>query len=1125
MKPRPWMFTTLAALAVLGCSDTLSAQPQLTVSPSTSAVNPMVFNNIPAGGLSQSQPVTVGTQNDTTATVIIQVSPTSPWLQVSPTASVNIPATLSVACNTTQLTSGTYSGSFTITVDGAPTDQVSVYVSLTVCGISALSALPTNLQFTAQAGATSGTPASSTVQIASNGNPLNYNLSVNYLQPSGNWLLLSTTQGSTTGPPFTVSVNPSVVAATQYPATFSANIQVASTTTADSVVVNVQLTLTSAATLTITPANPPPFLYQAGTTTDPPAQQLSFSTNQGPLNYSIQENPPVTWLVLSALGGTATTTPSSITLNATPHEQSLQPGTYTTNLIVTPSGETALAPIPITMYVAAHPLLRLSTNTLTFTAAFGGAPATAETVIVASSGAAQVGFTVSSSESWLTASASANTTPSTLTVQVNPASLSIQTYTGTLTLTPTNGDNYTQTITVTFNLTSPSQLVAAPSAVLFSYQTGRSQPAAQTVQIVSTGQPLQFLDSANTTNCGPNWLTVTPPSGNSTTSLSIGVVTTGLSPGACSGNVTLSYQSGTGPATLVIPVTLVVNSAPTLSINMSPGFGLPNPVELGDGQFVEQISLTSTDPSTPVDFAANVTNVGGGAWLGIAGATTGMTPQNLTIQFTPGALSIPGTYTGTVVIGSSTLGAAQLTLQVTLTVTTATTVTVTPANLTFSENQGGSPPAAQTLTLATSPGTATYTAVVNYLNSTGWLQISPNSGAASGPMTVTVPQNTLSVGQYNAQILFAFQNSATTSQIVNVTLNVLPAQTVSVSASSLNFTYQLGGSTPATQSLTITATNGSATVSVTPNSSGWLAVNSSGGTTPQTITVSVNPQGLTAQTYAGSIAVAAPGVLATPISIPVTFTVGLPPGPQPVYIFNNATGVSGAISAGEEIAIKGTFLGPATPSTGVLFSVNSNGTVGNTLAGVQVLFDNIPGTPIFVSQSQINVMVPYEINGRISTNMVVQFNGAPSSPFPLAVAPAAPGLFTSNFTGSGQVAAINQDGSFNGASGGGAKAAARGTVISLYGTGGGQTNPPSSTGSVTPIPQNVSQLLNIASVTATVGGVPATVTFSGAAPGLVTGVIQVNVLIPPSAAPGNAVPVSITVNGIASPAGTTIAVQ
>ncbi len=647
MNSRPRMFktrvfATLAASAVMGCFDTASAQlPQLVVTPATTAQTPLAFNNVPAGGLSVGQTVSVSTQNSSTATVIIQVSPSSPWLQVSPIASVNIPANLTVQCNTTTLTSGTYTGSFTITVDGAPSDQVTVYVSLTVTGISALAATPSTLQFSAQAGAASGSPASAQVQITSDGNPLNYTLQVNYLQPSGNWLLLNTEQGSTSGPPITISVNPSTVSATQYPATFSANVVAYSTTTSDSVVINVQLTINSEASLTVTPATPQPFLYQAGTTTDPAAEQLSISTNQGSNTFSVQETPPVTWLVVSPLSGTASTTPSTITLNATPHEQALQPGTYTTSLVVTPSGETALSPIPVTLYVAAHPLLKLSANVLTFTSAFAGSPAAAQSVIVASSGSSQVGFSVSSSESWLTASASANTTPATLTVQINPTGLSIQTYTGTLTITPTNGDNYTETITVTLNVTSPSQLVAAPNALLFSYEIGKAPPPTQGVSITSTGQPLQFSATTLASSCGPNWLTASPIGGSSTIDLGVAVVTTGLAAGTCSGTVSLSYQSGLGPATLTIPVSLVVSNSAVLTVNMLPGFGMPPAIPLNSSPFDEQISLTSTDPSTQVDFNASVMNVSGGAWLGIAGNASGNTPQNLTIQITPGPCPSP----------------------------------------------------------------------------------------------------------------------------------------------------------------------------------------------------------------------------------------------------------------------------------------------------------------------------------------------------------------------------------------------------------------------------------------------------------------------------------------------------
>jgi uncharacterized protein (TIGR03437 family) len=1127
-RPRPLMFAAFAAMGFLGCLDTASAQPQLIVTPQTSPSSPLAFNNVPSGGVSPAQTVSVSTANSTMATVILQTQTDNGgnWLVVSPGASVNIPVQLSVRCNTSNLTAGNHTGSITISVDGAQADFVTVYVSLSVSGTSQLSASPPTLSFSAQEGATSATPNGIPVQILSSGVQLNYTLQAQTTN-GGNWLLLSATQGSTSGAPFTVSVNPSGLTAASFPAIFNGLITAFSTTTLDAVQISVQVTLNSTAQLSVTPTNPPPFLYQAGTSTDPAPQQLAITSAGGSLAFSIQQNPQVSWLVLSALGGTAGNTPDTITMNATPVEQALtSPHTYTTNLIVTPSGEPALPPIPVSLVVAGHPLIQVGATNLSFSASFAGTPPPAQSVILNGNA---VGFTASSNASWLIVGPSSGTTPATLTVQVNLDGLSVQSYNGTITISPTNGDTYTETIAVSLNVSASAQLVVGPPNLLFSYETGQSQPQAQAVAIGSTGQPLAFTVVIATTTCGSNWLSAQPSSTFTNTTVTVGVVTAGLTAGnTCSGTVTLNYSNGLGNASLAIPVTLAVSGSAELSVNMAPGFGIPPSTTQVSAPFQQQISLTSTDPSNQVSYSAAVTNVGGGgAWLGIAGSTVGMTPQNLDIQFSPAAVTGPGTYTGNVVISSPTLVSA-LTLPVTMTVTSTTTVSVTPSSLSFTEVQGGTPSAAQALTVSSTPGPATYTAVVASSIGGNWLQISPSSGNANTEVQVSVVAsvaNTLSPGDYPAQISFVFQGAATPSATVNVVLHVIAGQTVAAAPTSLGFAYQIGGTQPASQPVSITSTGGPLAITVAATSTGgWLSVDVKNGTTPQTINVSVNPQGLTAQTYSGSVSISGAGVT-TPLSIPVSFTVTSPPAPQPVVILNNATGVPGVIAPGEELAIKGSFLGPSSPAAGVLFSVNSAGGVSSTLAGVQVMFDNNPGTPIFVSANQVNVMVPYEINGRLSTTMVVSYNGVPSAPFQLSVAAAAPGLFTNNFSGSGQVAALNQNSSYNGAPGSGTAPAPRGTVVSLYGTGGGQSNPASVTGSVTPIPTSPSGLLNLPNVTATVGGLPATVQFAGEAPGLVTGVFQVNVLIPAGVTPGNAVPVTVAVGNVSSPLGTTIAVQ
>ncbi len=98
-----------------------------------------------------------------------------------------------------------------------------------------------------------------------------------------------------------------------------------------------------------------------------------------------------------------------------------------------------------------------------------------------------------------------------------------------------------------------------------------------------------------------------------------------------------------------INVTLAVSSSAELVVNQQMDFGVTT-AALGGPPFQQQISLTSTDPTAPVDYSAAVLNVAGGAWLGISGATSGLTPQNLLIQYTPSVLTVPGTYGGTVVL-------------------------------------------------------------------------------------------------------------------------------------------------------------------------------------------------------------------------------------------------------------------------------------------------------------------------------------------------------------------------------------------------------------------------------------------------------------------------------------------
>ncbi len=137
----------------------------------------------------------------------------------------------------------------------------------------------------------------------------------------------------------------------------------------------------------------------------------------------------------------------------------------------------------------------------------------------------------------------------------------------------------------------------------------------------------------------------------------------------------------------------------------------------------------------------------------------------------------------------------------------------------------------------------------------------------------------------------------------------------------------------------------------------------------------------------------------------------------------------------------------------------------------------------------------------------------------LNVADAVPAIFTANTSGGGQGAILNQDFSLNGQGNG----ASPGDLVYIYGGGAGQTTPPGRTGGVTGAGAPVANL-NLP-VTVFIDGVQATnVPYAGPAPGLIEGVFQVNVQIPPNARSG-ALPVVIQVGDKVTQPGVTVYVK
>jgi uncharacterized protein (TIGR03437 family) len=241
------------------------------------------------------------------------------------------------------------------------------------------------------------------------------------------------------------------------------------------------------------------------------------------------------------------------------------------------------------------------------------------------------------------------------------------------------------------------------------------------------------------------------------------------------------------------------------------------------------------------------------------------------------------------------------------------------------------------------------------------------------------------------------------------------------------------------------------------------------------------------------------------------------PAAGPCITLNGAVSAAsflvGKVSPGEIISIFGAGLGPAQAVSQTV----QNGRFGTALAGTRVLFDGQPAPVLFTSSGQVNAIVPYVVSGKSSATVQVEYQGVRAGDLVLHVVQAAPAIFSTNGSGRGGGAILNQDYSVNSP----ARPAARGSVIQIFATGEGQTNP----GGVDGMVAGGSLPAPLLRVAVTVGGIGVPIWYAGAAPGLVAGLIQVNAYIPMEVAPGSAVPVTLTIGGVPSPTGITLAVR
>jgi uncharacterized protein (TIGR03437 family) len=841
-----------------------------------------------------------------------------------------------------------------------------------------------------------------------------------------------------------------------------------------------------------------------------PSQTVNVTYNGAPVQInSLSTNVNGTWLLPSitnvgvvtvSFNGSSLTMGSysgTVTANTNSGSVTFQvnanvgQGGGSTGLAVTPN------PLPVNLPIGS------GTNTQNVSVTFNGSPLTVNSVSTSTT----------TGQNWLQASTTGITGG--VAVTVNPSILPAGNYSGSVLINTVSGQ-VNLVVNLALGTGGTTGLTVTPSVVtLTSTSGGTTTP--QNVSVTLNGNPVTINSLTSTTTTGQNWLFPSfSPSVPGTVTVNTSLAS--LAAGTYSGTVTVNTLSGT----VSFQVTLSVGGGTT-------GNGLiatPNPVsftESSPGAAGPQIvSVTLNGAAQPILTATFAPSLPGLTFLNTVINSDG------TATFTVNnVVSAQGTYTGTLTLYLTSGGSIGVPVILTFGTGGGGTggLAASPSVVNFNV-QPGTSPTTQNVSITFNGSLATISSVnTNTTTGQNWLQAA-NSGAL-GALTVTANPFGLGSGSYTGTVT-VITTSGSLSLPVNLTVGGTGQSTITLSTTALNFAYQVGQDQPPSQSVTLTATGGAqipfTAAASTSTSASWLSIVPTSGTVgsgvaPSSITASVNASGLAAGTYTGTISIFPSGGATQTVTVTLTVTPApVAPTPQVVAIQNAASSIPTSLSPGLNILIFGSNLGPATLTP---FVVGANGALSTSVAGTQVMFDGIAAPIIYTRNTLVSVMVPYEIAGRVSTAMVVTYNGASSTALQLRVVDTAPGIYTLNSTGSGQAAVINQNGTVNSA----ANPEVAGNYLQIYVTGEGQTSPAGVDGAV--MPSRLPLPAPNAAVTVTIGNVlvPATdINYAGEAPSLVSGVMQVNAKIPVGVGPG-AVPLVVRVGGVASQANVTVSVR
>lgn len=481
------------------------------------------------------------------------------------------------------------------------------------------------------------------------------------------------------------------------------------------------------------------------------------------------------------------------------------------------------------------PTLNANPSSLSFTASVGAGNPPSQTISIANTGGGSaLSWTASSNVTWLTLSSTSGTTPSTVTASVNTTSLASGTYSGIITVTAPGAPNSPQTVPVSLNV---ANVLMATNFATQGLQGWAFSPLGFASGWSTVSQTVQFNGAGNTQIYAGNsaWT-------DYTVAVPVKLSSPSNYPGGIRGR--MNPTTGAGYATWLYPAQglVILYKAGAWSIDQSLVQLAQAAVSLDTVNF-HTVSMAFKGTQIQVLFDGKV----------VITATDATYPSGLVALegdnqvITYGNLVVTGPNPNTSSLAPST------------------------SSLSFSANAGGPNPAAQSVQLtAGGTGALIWTAS----SGTSWLTVSPVVGSTPATLQASASTGSLAAGNYNATITLVALGAVNSSQVINVSLNVVsPPPSIALAPASMNFTANVGQPAPSSQALAVTNPGAGSFSYTTSTDATWLSTTPASASTNSSVTVAVNTTGLAVGTYSGHVITTASGIANSPQSIPVTLTV------------------------------------------------------------------------------------------------------------------------------------------------------------------------------------------------------------------------------------------------------------